>query len=370
MSMHDLRAKRALITGITGQDGAYLAALLLNKGYEVHGLQRRLSSDNTWRIRTVLQAVNPAYHHRLILHYGDMTDTASLMRIIALAQPEEIYNLAAQSHVAVSFETPEYTAQVDAIGITRLLEAIRATGLTKSVRLYQASSSELFGKTSPIMQNEHTPFNPQSPYAIAKLYAYWMITNYRAAYDMFACNGILFNHESPLRDESFVTRKITSTIARIHHGSDEILCLGNLNAQRDWGYAPDYVHAMWLMLQQNMPDDFVIATGQTHSVKQFVEQACAEISLPLVWDGSGLHERGINSKTGMVVVKIDPRYFRPTEVDFLHGDATKARLALGWQPTIMFSNLVKIMIHADLERAKDKTSYANKWPSHHFEQIR
>jgi len=350
-----LRPKRAFITGITGQDGAYLAALLLTKGYEVHGMQRRLSTENSWRLKQVLHNLGEHDRQRLKLHYGDMTDTASLIRILQEVQPNEIYNLAAQSHVAVSFQTPEYTAQVDAVGVTRLFEAVYAVGLAQYTKIYQASSSELFGKTAREAQHEKTPFYPRSPYAVAKLYAYWITVNYREAYQLFASNGILFNHESPLRDETFVTRKISTTLARIKCGSSEVLYLGNLDAHRDWGYAPDYVEAMWLILQHGVPDDFVIATGQTHTVKEFVECACAYVDIPLVWQGTGLNECGVDARTGRTLVAIDPRYFRPTEVDYLLGDASKAHQVLGWQPTTTFNQLVVLMMEADLARMQDQS---------------
>ncbi len=337
-------SKRALITGITGQDGAYLTRFLLHKGYEVHGLQRRSSSSNTSRIDDLIR--DP--YSRLIMHYGDMTDSTNIIRLIAEIQPDEIYNLAAQSHVAVSFETPEYTAQADAVGVLRLLEAIRILGLEKKTKLYQASTSELYGRVAEVPQKETTPFYPRSPYAVAKLYAYWIIVNYREAYNIFACNGILFNHESPLRGETFVTRKITRSVAHIHAGLQDELVLGNLDALRDWGYAPDYVQAMWLMLQQEVADDFVIATGKSHSVREFVVAAFAHVGVTIQWSGSGVNEVGKDSKTGKVLVRIDPRYFRPTEVDILCGDATKAHTMLGWQPTVTFNELVTIMMQADL----------------------
>lgn len=335
--------KRALVTGITGQDGAYLARLLLEKGYEVHGIKRRSSSFNTARIDDIFEN-----NSRLKLHYGDMTDSTSLIRLIAEIQPDEIYNLAAQSHVAVSFETPEYTAQADALGTLRILEAVRILQLHKKTKIYQASTSELFGKALQVPQNEHTPFYPRSPYAVAKLYAYWIMVNYRQAYNMFTCNGILFNHESPLRGETFVTRKITRAVARIAHGIQKDLTLGNLDAVRDWGYAPDYVQAMWLMMQQEQPDDFVIATGVAHTVREFVEKAFNYVNVTLSWSGIGVHEIGRDAQTGNVLVRIDPRYFRPTEVDILCGDATKAKTVLGWQPTVLFDELVTLMMQADM----------------------
>ena len=343
--------KNALITGITGQDGAYLAEFLLNKGYQVHGIKRRASLFNTDRI-------DHLYHDphekglNLKLHYGDLTDATNLIRIVQEVQPDEIYNLAAQSHVKVSFETPEYTANSDAIGTLRLLEAIRVLGLEKKTRFYQASTSELYGKAQEIPQTEKTPFYPRSPYAAAKLYSYWIVVNYREAYDMYACNGILFNHESPLRGETFVTRKITRAVARIKLGLQEKLYLGNLNSKRDWGYAADYIEAMWLMLQQAVPDDFVIATGETHAVREFVDQAFAEIGIKMAWQGTGVDEKGIDSATGKVLVEVDPRYFRPTEVDLLLGDPAKAKQKLGWTPRVTFRELVKMMVKADLTEAE------------------
>jgi len=342
--------KTALITGITGQDGAYLAELLLNKGYLVHGVKRRSSLFNTDRIDHLYQ--DP--HENEInfrLHYGDLTDSTNLIRIIQEVQPDEIYNLAAQSHVQVSFETPEYTANADALGTLRLLEAIRILGMTEKTRFYQASTSELYGKVQEIPQTEKTPFYPRSPYAAAKLYSYWITVNYREAYNIFACNGILFNHESPLRGETFVTRKITRAIARIKLGLQDKIYLGNLNAKRDWGYAADYVEAMWLMLQQEEPDDFVIATGETHSVREFVELAFAEIGTQIEWQGEGVDEKGIDRVTGKVMVEVDPRYFRPTEVEILQGDPSKAKQKLGWEPKTKFAELVRMMVDADLEEA-------------------
>lgn len=343
--------KKALITGITGQDGAYLAEFLLAKDYEVHGVKRRSSLFNTDRIDHLYRDVHEK-NVQFLLHYGDLTDASNIIRIIQDVQPDEIYNLAAQSHVKVSFETPEYTANSDALGTLRILEAIRILGLTEKTRFYQASTSELFGEVQEIPQRETTPFYPRSPYAAAKLYAYWITVNYREAYNIFACNGILFNHESPLRGETFVTRKITRAVARIKLGLQDTLFLGNLNAKRDWGYAGDYVEAMWLMLQHNQPKDFVIATGETHSVREFVTLAFQQIGVTLQWQGEGVQEEGINAVTGEVLVKIDPRYFRPTEVDLLLGDATKARTLLGWQPKVAFSELVQKMVLEDLEQAK------------------
>lgn len=350
--------KTALITGITGQDGAYLAEFLLNKGYQVHGIKRRASLFNTDRIDHLYQEIHEK-NVNFYLHYGDLTDSTNLIRIIQQVQPDEIYNLAAQSHVKVSFETPEYTANADALGTLRLLEAIRILGLTEKTRFYQASTSELYGKVQETPQTEKTPFYPRSPYAAAKLYSYWITVNYREAYNIFACNGILFNHESPLRGETFVTRKITRAVARIKLGLQEKVYLGNLNAKRDWGYAADYVEAMWLMLQQGKPEDFVIATGETHSVREFLQQAFAHVGIELEWQGQGLDEKGIDKATGKILVEIDPRYFRPTEVEFLLGDPSKAKEKLGWQPKVTFKELVKMMVEADLEEAK-KDMYCKK----------
>jgi GDPmannose 4,6-dehydratase len=340
--------KKALITGITGQDGSYLAEFLLNKGYEVHGIKRRSSLINTDRIDHIYQDLHEKGVN-FFLHYGDMTDSTNLIRIIQAVQPDEIYNLAAQSHVKVSFETPEYTANSDALGTLRLLEAIRILGLTEKTRFYQASTSELYGLVQETPQKETTPFYPRSPYAVAKLYGYWITVNYREAYNMYACNGILFNHESPVRGETFVTRKITRAVARIKMGLQEKLFLGNLNAKRDWGHAGDYVEAMWLMLQQEKPEDFVIATGETHTVREFVELAFAEVGIDIVWQGENENEKGIDKKTNATIVEIDKRYFRPTEVELLLGDATKAQKKLGWQPRINFVNLVKSMVREDLK---------------------
>jgi len=339
--------KTALITGITGQDGAYLAEFLLKKGYEVHGIKRRSSLFNTARIDHLYQDPHEE-NVRLHLHYGDLTDATNLIRVIQEVQPDEIYNLAAQSHVKVSFETPEYTANSDALGTLRLLEAIRILGLEKKTRFYQASTSELYGKTSEVPQNEKTPFYPRSPYAAAKLYAYWVTVNYREAYCIFASNGILFNHESPIRGETFVTRKITRAAARIKLGLQEKVYLGNLDAKRDWGHARDYVEAMWKILQHEEPDDFVIATGETHSVREFAELAFREVGFDIQWHGSCIDEKGIDSETGKVLIQIDPKYFRPTEVDILHGDASKAREKLGWMPKISFKQLVSEMVKEDL----------------------
>jgi GDPmannose 4,6-dehydratase len=340
-------AKKALITGITGQDGSYLAELLLQKEYEVHGIIRRSSSFNTARIDHLYN--NPdIMGKKLFLHYGDVTDTSNLNRILERIQPNEIYNLAAQSHVKVSFELPEYTAEVDAIGTVRFLDAIREVGLKP--KFYQASTSELFGKAQQVPQNEKTPFYPRSPYGVAKLYGYWIIINYREAYNIFACNGILFNHESPRRGETFVTRKITRAAAKIKLGMEEKLSLGNLNAKRDWGYAPEYVDGMWRMLQLPAPDDFVLATGETHTVREFVDLAFKELDMELTWSGKGADERGIDKKTEKVLVDVDSRYYRPTEVELLIGDPAKAKEKLGWIPETKFSELVKIMVKADYEK--------------------
>ena len=343
--------KRALITGITDQDGAYLAEFLLDKGYEVHGIKRRSSLFNTQRVDHLYQNPNEK-HIRFILHYGDLTDATNLIRILQQVQPDEVYNLAAQSHVAVSFESAEYTAHVDALDTLRLLEGIRILGLEKKTRFYQASTSELYGKVQEIPQTEKTPFYPRSPYACAKLYAYWITVNYREAYDIFACNGILFNHESPLRGETFVTRKITRALTRIYLGLQECLYLGNLNAMRDWGHAKDFVEMQWLMLQQDEPDDYVIATGEQHSVRDFVDIAASEIGIAIKWEGQGVNEKGINAANGKTIVSVDPNYFRPTEVDTLLGDSSKGKEKLGWEPKVGFEDLVKEMVHADLEDAK------------------
>jgi GDPmannose 4,6-dehydratase len=343
--------KCALITGITGQDGAYLAEFLLEKGYEVHGIKRRSSMFNTDRIDHLYRDQHED-NVKFFLHHGDMTDSTNLIRIIQQVQPDEIYNLAAQSHVQVSFDTPEYTANADGLGTLRLLEAIRILGLEKKTKFYQASTSELYGLVQEVPQKETTPFYPRSPYAAAKLYGYWITVNYREAYGMYACNGILFNHESPLRGETFVTRKITRAIARIKLGLQNKLYLGNLNAKRDWGYAKDYVEAMWLMLQQNEADDFVIATGQTQQVREFVELAFKEAGIDIAWQGSGIDEKGIDKRTGKVLVEVDPRYFRPTEVELLLGDATKAKEKLGWQPRTTFAELVSMMVQEDIKLAQ------------------
>jgi GDPmannose 4,6-dehydratase len=367
-------AKIALITGVTGQDGAYLAEFLLDKGYEVHGIKRRTSLFNTDRIDHLYQDPHEK-GRRFILHHGDMTDSSSLVRIIQQVQPDEIYNLAAQSHVAVSFEEPEYTANSDALGTLRLLEALRILGLEKKTRFYQASTSELFGKVQEIPQKETTPFYPRSPYAVAKLYAYWITVNYREAYGMYACNGILFNHESPVRGETFVTRKITRALARIKLGLQDCVYLGNLDARRDWGHAKDYVEMQWLMLQQEQPEDFVIATGVQYSVRDFVDAAAAELGMKIRWEGTGVDEKGIwegaglgtedsglnsqssvhspqHSGTTRTIVRVDPRYYRPTEVETLLGDACKAKEKLGWTPKISFAELVAEMVREDLKSAE------------------
>ncbi len=343
--------KKALITGITGQDGAYLAEFLLKKGYEVHGIKRRASLFNTDRIDHLYQDPHET-ERNLVLHYGDLTDSTNLIRIIQQVQPDEVYNLAAQSHVQVSFESPEYTADTDALGTMRLLEGIRLLGLEKKTRFYQASTSELYGKVQEVPQTEKTPFYPRSPYACAKLYAYWITVNYREAYDIYACNGILFNHESPLRGETFVTRKITRAMCRILLGMQDCLFLGNMNALRDWGHAKDYVEMQWLMLQQDTPEDYVIATGEQHSVREFVERSASVLGIAIKWEGEGVNEKGINIANGKTIVAVDPRYFRPTEVETLLGDPTKAKTNLGWEPKITFEQLVSEMVKTDLEEAK------------------
>jgi len=343
--------KKALITGITGQDGAYLTEFLLAKGYEVHGIKRRASLFNTDRIDHLYQ--DPHEENRnLFLYYGDLTDSTNLIRILQQVQPDEVYNLAAQSHVAVSFESPEYTADTDAIGTLRLLEGIRLLGLENKTKFYQASTSELYGKVEEVPQTEKTPFYPRSPYAAAKLYAYWITVNYREAYGIYACNGILFNHESPLRGETFVTRKITRALARISIGLQDCLYLGNLDAKRDWGHAKDYVRMQWLMLQQDTPDDFVIATGKQYTVRDFVNAAAKELDLDISWQGSGINETGKDTKTGKTIVAVDPQYFRPTEVETLLGDPSKAMEKLKWQPEISFERMVFEMVQKDLEEAK------------------
>jgi GDPmannose 4,6-dehydratase len=343
--------KTAFITGVTGQDGAYLAEFLLGKGYHVHGLKRRASSFNTDRVDHLYQDPHEQ-DVKFTLHYGDLTDSTNLIRIIKEIQPDEIYNLAAQSHVAVSFESPEYTANSDALGTLRILEAIRILGLEKKTKFYQASTSELFGKVQEIPQTEKTPFYPRSPYAVAKLYSYWISVNYREAYGMYACNGILFNHESPVRGETFVTRKITRALARIKLGLQETMFLGNMSAKRDWGHAKDYVKMQWLMLQQDTPEDFVIATGVQHSVREFVEIAAAELGMKMEWQGEGLDEIGIEINSGKTIVRVDSRYFRPTEVESLLGDPTNAKEKLGWVPEITFEQLVKEMVVEDMKIAE------------------
>ncbi len=344
-------ARQALITGVTGQDGSYLADLLLKQGYEVHGIKRRASSFNTDRIDHLYQDPHEK-NLRLVLHYGDLTDATNLIRIIQQVQPDEIYNLAAQSHVAVSFETPEYTANSDALGTLRILEAIRILGLERKTRFYQASTSEMYGKVMEIPQTETTPFYPRSPYGAAKVYAYWITVNYREAYGLFACNGILFNHESPTRGETFVTRKITRGLARIHAGLQDCIYLGNLDSLRDWGHARDYVRAQWLMLQQDTPEDFVIASGEQHSVREFVTLAGAKMGIRIEWRGSGVSEQGFDTATGKTIVKVDTRYFRPTEVDTLLGNPAKARAKLGWYPEYSFDQLVSEMAQEDLKIAQ------------------
>lgn len=343
--------KKAIITGITGQDGSYLAEFLITKGYEVHGLIRRSSSFNTHRIEHIFE--DPHTPNRTLhLEYGDLSDSSNLARLIEKIEPDEIYNLGAQSHVRISFDMPEFTGNVVALGVTRLLEAIRETRI--ATKFYQASSSEMFGKVQEIPQRETTPFHPRSPYGVSKVYGYWATVNYRESYNIFACNGILFNHESPRRGETFVTRKITRGLARIKLGLDERIYLGNLNARRDWGYAKDYVEAMWLMLQQPEPDDFVIATGETHSVREFAEFAGKHLDFDIVWEGEGLNERGFDRKTSKVLFEIDPHYFRPAEVDMLIGDASKAEKKLGWKSHTPFPELVRIMVEADLAHERQK----------------
>jgi GDPmannose 4,6-dehydratase len=355
-----MTSRSALITGITGQDGSYLAELLLEKGYVVHGIKRRASSFNTTRIDHLYQDPHER-DPRLVLHYGDLTDSTNLIRIIQQVQPDEIYNLGAQSHVAVSFEAPEYTANSDALGTLRILEAVRMLGLTHRTRIYQASTSELYGLVQEVPQKETTPFYPRSPYGVAKLYAYWITVNYREAYGMYACNGILFNHESPRRGETFVTRKITRGLARIDAGLDECLFMGNLDSRRDWGHARDYVEMQWRMLQQEVPEDFVIATGRQESVRRFIELAAAELGWgALAWEGEGLQEVGRRGDTGAVVVRIDPRYFRPAEVDTLLGDPTRAHEKLGWRPTTSLEELVAEMVAADQEEAQKEALLRRK----------
>ena len=351
--------KKALITGITGQDGAYLADFLLKKGYEVHGIKRRSSSFNSARVDHLYRDPHES-DVRFFMHYGDLTDATNLIRIINNVKPVEIYNLAAQSHVQVSFETPEYTANADALGALRILEAIRMLGMEDDTRFYQASTSEMFGKVNEIPQKETTPFYPRSPYGAAKVYAYWITVNYREAYGLFACNGILFNHESPIRGETFVTRKITRGVARIKLGLQDKIYLGNLDAKRDWGFAGEYVEAMWLMLQQSEPEDFVIATGKTHSVREFVEKAFKEVDVEIKWKGAGHEEVGKDRSTGKELVKIDPTYYRPTEVDYLIGDASKAHRQLGWISQTSFDDLVKLMVAHDLEETQKESLFLRR----------
>ncbi len=351
--------KKSLITGVSGQDGSYLAEFLLNKGYEVHGIKRRASSFNTARIDHLYQDPHKK-ERKFVLHYGDMTDATNLIRIVQKIQPDEIYNLAAMSHVKVSYEMPEYTADTDGLGTLRLLEAIRTLGIEKKTKFYQASTSELFsGKPGEAPQNENTPFYPRSPYGVAKLYAYWITVNYREAYNIFACNGILFNHESPRRGETFVTRKITMAATRIKLGLQNKLYLGNLNAKRDWGHSKDSVKAMWLILQQPEPDDYVIATGKQHSIREFCELAFKKLGIDLEWQGEELNEKGIDKKTGKVIVEVDQRYFRSAEVESLLGDPTKAREKLGWRPKTSFEELIKEMVQSDLEEAKKELHLKN-----------
>ncbi|WP_319468740.1 GDP-mannose 4,6-dehydratase [uncultured Pseudodesulfovibrio sp.] len=343
--------KKALITGITGQDGAYLARLLLDKGYEVHGIKRRASLFNTARIDDIYEGPH-AENKKFFLHYGDLSDSSNLIRLVQQIQPDEVYNLAAQSHVAVSFESPEYTADVTGLGTLRLLEAIRIAGLEAHTRFYQASTSELYGLVQETPQTESTPFYPRSPYAVAKLYSYWICVNYREAYGMYACNGILFNHESPVRGETFVTRKITRALARIKLGLQDTLYLGNMNALRDWGHARDYVQMQWLMLQQDAPVDYVIATGEQHSVREFVEATATDLGISIEWKGKAENEKGYDSATGKMIVAVDPSYYRPTEVETLLGDPSKAKNELGWEPRISFSELVREMVREDLREAE------------------
>jgi len=339
--------KKALITGITGQDGSYLAESLLEKRYEVHGILRRSSSFNTWRINHMFQEKREAKD--FFLHYGDLTDGTNIIKLIKEIQPDEIYNLAAQSHVKVSFETPEYTANADGLGVLRILEAIKLLNMTDRIKMYQASTSELYGLVQETPQTEKTPFYPRSPYGVAKLYAYWMVKNYREAYNLFACNGILFNHESPRRGQTFVTRKITMALCNIKLGNQDTLYLGNIDSKRDWGYAKEYVESMWLMLQQDKPDDYVVATGETHTVREFIEESCRILGMEVKWEGIGVDEKGIDKKTGKTIVEIDPQYFRPTEVELLLGDATKAKEVLGWEAKTKFEDLVEVMIESDLD---------------------
>ncbi|MBL7095374.1 GDP-mannose 4,6-dehydratase [candidate division KSB1 bacterium] len=345
--------KIALITGITGQDGSYLAEFLLEKGYEVHGIIRRSSTFNTWRVNH-LHVDRHEDENRFRLHYGDLTDATNIIRIIKQIKPDEVYNLAAQSHVKVSFETAEYTGNADGLGILRILEAVRLLDRVESTKIYQASTSELYGDAVETPQNEKTPFNPRSPYAAAKMYAYWIVKNYREAYNMFACNGILFNHESPRRGQTFVTRKIVMGICMIKQGLQKKLYLGNLDAKRDWGYAKEYVESMWIMLQQDNPDDYVIGTGESHSVRELVEEVCNLVKIKLEWKGKGVNEVGINADTGETIIKIDQEYFRPTEVPVLQADCSKAKRILGWEPRTQFKDLIKIMVEEDMNIIKNK----------------
>ncbi|PZU91944.1 MAG: GDP-mannose 4,6-dehydratase [Chelatococcus sp.] len=356
MTLPDAGRRVALITGVTGQDGAYLSEMLLAKGYEVHGIKRRSSSFNTQRIDHLYQDPHVG-NARFRLHYGDMTDSTNLIRLVQEVRPTEIYNLAAQSHVAVSFESPEYTANADGIGVLRMLEALRILGMEKDTRFYQASTSELYGLVQQVPQRESTPFYPRSPYAVAKLYGYWITVNYREAYGIHASNGILFNHESPIRGETFVTRKITRSAARIEAGLDDCLYLGNLDAKRDWGHAKDYVRGMWMIMQAETPSDYVLATGETRTVREFVERSFAELGRKIEWKGTGVDETGIDAATGKTLVKIDARYFRPTEVDLLIGDASKARQMLGWEPEISFDEMVRDMVQADFAAAKKELGH-------------
>ncbi|MEM7766694.1 MAG: GDP-mannose 4,6-dehydratase [Pseudomonadota bacterium] len=353
-------AKTAMITGVTGQDGAYLSRLLLEKGYQVHGIKRRSSSFNTARVDEIYQDPHESGAN-FFLHYGDLTDSTNLIRLVQQIQPDEIYNLGAQSHVQVSFDTPEYTAQSDAVGTLRLLEAIRILGLEKTTRFYQASTSELYGLVQEVPQRETTPFYPRSPYAAAKLYGYWITVNYREAYNIFASNGILFNHESPMRGETFVTRKITRAVAAIHHGYQDTLYLGNLDAQRDWGHARDYVEGMWRILQHDTPDDFVLGTGEMHSVREFVECAFAETGRSLRWEGEGIDEVGIDTASNQTLVRVDPRYFRPAEVEQLLADPSKARDVLGWSFSTSFTDLVKDMVQSDLKEVEAERGRRNRY---------
>ncbi|MEN9558292.1 MAG: hypothetical protein RL141_661 [Candidatus Parcubacteria bacterium] len=353
MSSHPSQ-KTALITGVNGQDGSYLAELLLEKGYHVVGTVRRASTFNRWRLDPIYRNLEDR-HGKMDLVYADLNDASSLMHALRQAMPDEIYNIGAQSHVGISFETPEYTAESDALGVLRLLEAMRALGLDKTARFYQASTSELYGNAKEVPQNEQTPFHPRSPYAVAKLYAYWIVRNYRDAYGIYGVNGILFNHESPRRGENFVTKKITRSLARIKLGKLDTLRLGNLDAKRDWGYAKEYVEAMWQMLQQPTPDDYVIATGETHTVREFVEEACRCLDIPLAWHGTGADEHGVDTRTGKTVIALDPRYLRPTEVDVLQGDITKAQAQLGWKPRVTFHELVRLMVDYDLKHVEQET---------------